>query len=157
MEEQLTSYKTLNLIPQKVLQSGIFKGVITQSLLQQWFRDTHKIQIEVQSRLGSWVFFIYDLNNWNRECLLNIDWYQSNEDFKKIGIPSILKSYEEALEIALQRLKTKITPLDFSNLNKSDDNNDKSHDTNDKSHNMNIIFHLLLIFIIFISSIYLIV
>jgi len=74
----------------------------TQSLLQKWIREKYFIHIEVHSRHSSWVFYIFNLSNWNRECLLNIDWYGSNDYLISKNIPTILKTYEEALEVGLQ-------------------------------------------------------
>ncbi len=65
----------------------------TQSLLQKWIREEHKIHIEVNvSIIDDWYFTAYDLLS--KRCSEIPELYESGTNLKET-------SYEHALEIAL--------------------------------------------------------
>src|ERR1700733_5251948 len=50
--------------------------ICTQTLLQKYLRETHKINVEITDWSGSgfFKFEVYDLKNWNRINLIPIEW-----------------------------------------------------------------------------------
>ena len=128
MEERLVSYETALLAKEKLFNiptlyfyfdsklkynhsikprnNNIIAGSLevsapTQSLLQKWLRDKHNLHIEIRFLRLNWIFFIYDLTNPNRECLLNICWLGDSDYFESKGLPTVIHTYEQALETAL--------------------------------------------------------
>ena len=103
MEEQLISFETAKLAKEKGFkrlcdfsydEDGMITGnceqaynfvAPTQSLLQKWLREKHKIHIELQCDSNYYKYFI--LIYYKTNCVFNLD-------------DSLI--YEEALEIGLQ-------------------------------------------------------
>ena len=78
---------------------------IEYSLVIDWFRENHQLNIEITDWSGSgfFKFEIFDTNNWNKINLTPIVWAESNEYHKKMRTSSI-NTYQEAREQAI--LKT---------------------------------------------------
>lgn len=69
----------------------------TQSLLQKWLRDEHKIHVFIGARLNvkKWDSHAYDLN-------MNGTEYTKSHPLSKYKTQGVYDTYEEALEAGLQ-------------------------------------------------------
>ena len=69
----------------------------TQSLLQKWLREVHKIHVTtVSSRGGSWGCWIYDLDNYGNITPWSLD---------ELEYPSYEEALAEGLHAALKLIK----------------------------------------------------
>ena len=70
----------------------ILTSAPTQSLLQKWLRETHKIRVFVEQSVQG--IFKYTIHKWNYD--------NSVGKWQRISHPNSYNTYEEALEAGLQ-------------------------------------------------------
>lgn len=77
----------------------------TQSLLQKWLREKHKIHIWVEPQRGnnpSYMLSIYNSNNNEEYFMADYGFLEGSEQYEDSADYMWYNSYEEALEIGLQ-------------------------------------------------------
>lgn len=66
----------------------------------EWLRVNQEILITPIIRLSTWIFSIVELKTWNHYSLINIDFDGDNDYLKSKGIPTVMKSPQEAYSAA---------------------------------------------------------
>jgi hypothetical protein len=93
----ITKEQTIDVIKDKYFSDSNLYLSVTQSLLQRWLREKHKIHIEIQPQLAS---KSKSKERYPDDMIPNGE-YMCFVDFEK-GNSNVYKSYEEALEVGLQ-------------------------------------------------------
>ena len=103
MKEQLISFETAKLAKEKGFNIKIYKNTIdyelnppTQSLLQKWLREVHKIHIEIEiaadEELVNIIPFIYQISIYKqKEGYFPRDFYNTYEEALEEGLLEALK------------------------------------------------------------------
>jgi len=97
MKEQIISFETAVLAKEKGWDGDFIEShkiLTTQSLLQKWIRDVHEIHIVIE-RIYSGGLYFFKIQKENKNG------YFINASRNKWS--TLFKTYEEALEIALQQ------------------------------------------------------
>lgn len=76
----------------------VFYSAPTQALLQQWFRDIHKVDIDVDRTQDGYIAYPFKANDSKKKMELVIELLKNSPDNRDKFISS---SYEEALERGL--------------------------------------------------------
>lgn len=89
-------------------ESNAYYSAPTQSLLQRWLREVHKISINIFYERGNWYYILFKLPNSEDilkskdESNQDADLYLDDERITDEWFTQENKSYEKALEIGLQ-------------------------------------------------------
>lgn len=106
MEDKIVSYKTDKLATQNGFDSGCIAP--TQSTLQKWLREVHNVFITISTDCTSYPKFCYSIDRFigNPNNLAEREWYWDSFSIKEWYL---YKSYEEALEYALEEAMALLT------------------------------------------------